>query len=533
LETVEARAHHHHEAAIRDYLRILWQRKWIALIPIVLVPLAALYFSFKQERLYQASSEVSVRSQNSALTVLGLPATYEDPDRFLQDQIELARTYAVATRVAAIAGNDVSPGEVLAGSSVEKKSDSNVLIFRVTKGDPDLAARISAAYARGFAQYKREQDAGAFRRARQQLDRQIADLGPVGRRSALFENYQTLLQQRQQLTILENLQENNTAVLRAASGAGQTQPRPKRNAALGFGLGIFLGIGLAFLWHALDTRVRSADQIGASLGLPLLGRIPTPGRRQRRSNQIAMLADPSGAQAEAFRVLRTNIEFATLGHSARTIMVTSAVEREGKSTTAVNAAVAFARAGKRVVLLDLDLRRPMIDRLFGLEGRPGVTDVALGHASLEEAITPVALTEGGAARAEGNGDRGGMFEGLLEVVTSGPIPPNPGEFMSSARLAEILDDLRERAEIVMIDTAPLLRVGDTMALSRRVEGIILLTRLHVLRRGMLSELRRALDTSPAAKLGFVITGAEAEEGYEYRGYYRYGVYGRREGQRVA
>lgn len=533
MDTVGTR-HHHHETAIRDYLRILWQRKWIALIPIFLVPLAALYFSFNQERLYQATSEVSVRSQNSALNALNFATAYEDPDRFLQDQIERARTQDVAERVAAAVGGGFPPSEILASSSVAKKSDSNVLVFRFTNEDRDLAARLSAAYANGFTEYKREQDAGAFRRAREQIDRQIANLGPgaARRTSPVFETYQSLIQQRQQLTILENIQENNTTVLQAASSAGQIQPTPRRNAAIGLGLGLFLGLGLAFLWHALDTRVRSAEQISAALGLPLLGRIPTPPRRLRKGNQIAMLADPTGQQAEAFRVLRTNIEFATLANSARSIMFTSAVEQEGKSTTAVNTAIAFARAGKRVVLVDLDLRRPTVDRLFGLEDRPGLTDVALGHVSLEEAITPVALTDPTGKRAEGNGDRGGTFEGMLEVVTSGPIPPNPGEFMSSARLAEMLADLRERADLVLIDTAPLLRVGDTMALSSRVEGLVLLTRLHVLRRGMLADLRRALDTSPAAKLGFLITGAEAEEGYEYRGYYRYGAYGRQEQERV-
>jgi Mrp family chromosome partitioning ATPase len=252
----------------------------------------------------------------------------------------------------------------------------------------------------------------------------------------------------------------------------------------------------------------------------------------RRSGKVSMLADPSGVQAEAFRVLRTNLEFVTLSNDARSIMVTSAVEEEGKSTTSVNLAIAFARAGKRVVLLDLDLRRPAIDRMLGLEDRPGITDVALGHATLEEAITSIALTEGAAAAVQGNGGESGLLDGVLEVVTSGPTPPNPGEFISSPRLGDLVARLRERSDLLLIDTAPLLRVGDPMALSRRVDGLVLLTRLHVVRRPMLTELGRILNAAPTAKLGFVLTGAESEEGYEYRRYYRPRTAARVERERV-
>jgi capsular exopolysaccharide synthesis family protein len=299
---------------------------------------------------------------------------------------------------------------------------------------------------------------------------------------------------------------------------------------LGLGLGIFLGIGLAFLWHALDTRVRSGEQVGEALGLPLLARIPAPPRRLRRSGSIAMIDDPGSVQSEAFRVLRTNLEFVNINHAAHTVMFTSAVEQEGKSTTVVNTGVAFARAGKRVALVDLDLRRPMIDRMFGLEDKPGITDVALGHADLDEAIASIALTEG-ARSADGNGNPS-LLDGMLEVVTSGPIPPNPGEFMSSVRLSEILHELRDRADLVLIDTAPILRVGDAMALSPQVDGIVVLARLNLLRRPLLRDLHRRLDATPTPKLGFVVTGAESEAGYEYRRYYRRGSR-KRERQRVA
>jgi Mrp family chromosome partitioning ATPase len=255
-----------------------------------------------------------------------------------------------------------------------------------------------------------------------------------------------------------------------------------------------------------------------------------------------MLDSPAGVQAEAFRMLRTNLEFATLGRDAQTIMVTSAVEQEGKSTTIANLAIALARAGQRVVLVDLDLRRPFLHRFFELDG-PGITQVALGHVPLEHALATVAITDAEPGRraptANGNGNgnghrdvrvmsgesgapRGNVVKGILEVLPSGPTPPDPGEFVGAAALSEILAQLRVRTDFVLIDAPPVLHVGDAMALSPKVDGILVVTRMQVVRRHMLSELARQLAGSPAPVLGFVVTAAEEEESYGYGYGYGYG-----------
>jgi non-specific protein-tyrosine kinase len=249
-----------------------------------------------------------------------------------------------------------------------------------------------------------------------------------------------------------------------------------------------------------------------------------------------MLEEPTGPQSEAFRMLRTNLEFVALDRDVKTIMVTSAVEQEGKSTTIANLAVALARAGQRVVLVDLDLRRPFVDKFFGIEG-PGVTQVALGHASLDEALVRVAITEPGVeapitngngvrktVKANGNGNgngRGSLLHGVLNVLPSGPIPPDPGEFVGTQALGEILSELRERADIVLVDAPPALHVGDALRLSTRVDGILLVTRMKVVRRRTLGELARQIATVPTPVLGFVVTGAEGEEGYGSAGGYGY------------
>ncbi|MGH2883791.1 MAG: CpsD/CapB family tyrosine-protein kinase, partial [Solirubrobacteraceae bacterium] len=243
------------------------------------------------------------------------------------------------------------------------------------------------------------------------------------------------------------------------------------------------------------------------------------------------------------RMLRTNVEFAALGKDVQTIMVTSALEKEGKSTTMANLAVALARSGKRVVLVDLDLRRPFIDRFFDLGGHSGVTNIAVGHVSVGEALVPMVLrpvlgangadasvvTSSGQVKmvANGNGKHG---TGSLSVLATGPIPPDPGEFVGTPQLAAILDELRSQADVILIDAPPLFHVGDGLTLSSKADAVIVVTRMEVMRRPMLTELKRLLDTMPANKLGFVVTGAEAEEdyGYGYGGYHYYRPYERRE-----
>lgn len=267
-----------------------------------------------------------------------------------------------------------------------------------------------------------------------------------------------------------------------------------------------------------------------------------------------MVAEPDEAHAEAFRMLRTNFEFVNQARRTRLVMVTSAHQGEGKSTTVANLAVALARSRWRVVLVDLDLRRPLLDRFFELEGRPGLTHVVLGHADLEEALVPVAVTEAGrevgtyAARDDDesapasldevltirsgtrsarqaisprmNGRGPAAVEGVLEVLPSGPIPPNPGEFVTVDALNGILESLRERSDLVLVDAPPLLHVGDALTLSAKVDALLLVTRMNVLRRPGLRELERILAGSPVPALGFIATGAQLDESYEY-GYVAY------------
>ena len=358
----------------------------------------------------------------------------------------------------------------------------------------------------------------------------MAKLQAEGRkRSALYTN---LEEKDQQLQTLQTLQTSSTVVVRPAGLGGQIAPHPKRDAALGLILGVMLGFGFAFGLEALDTRIRSTSELAEGLGgLPLLARIPPPTRRMQKRNELAMVVQPKHNAAEAFRLLRTNLEFVRLSAGdVRTILVTSGLEKEGKSTTAANLAVAEARAGRRVALVDLDLRRPYIDRFFRLTAVEGITDVALGRIELEQAMQRIDLhlgapDAGAVVPSLLNGSRTPVAEaGVLDVLVSGPLPPDPGEFAASYRLAEILAQLRKMYDTVVVDTPPLLWVGDALTLSSQADGIIMITRMKALRRPMLRELRRILELAPARKLGFVITGpVSSERGvYSHKDGYSYG-----------
>jgi Mrp family chromosome partitioning ATPase len=256
--------------------------------------------------------------------------------------------------------------------------------------------------------------------------------------------------------------------------------------------------------------------VAEHLGLSLLARVPPPLRRIEAANHLVMLHEPNDEQAEAFRMLRTNLEFANLDPGARTIMVTSAVQNEGKSTTVANLAVALARAGRHIVLVDLDLRRPSLHRFFNLGSRPGLTQVALGRARLDEALARIDLVPYGGEQVDAKRRNGkGRVPGTLEVLGAGPLPPNPGEFIGTRALQDILDQLAAKAHLVLIDAPPLLALGDALALTAKVDALFVVSRLKVVRRQLIDELKRVLDTCRAYKLGFVVTGAGEDESYGF------------------
>ncbi|HJU49016.1 MAG TPA: division plane positioning ATPase MipZ [Gaiellaceae bacterium] len=521
---------HTHPAALKA-VRVLRRGLWIIVLCTVAATALSVYLAKREPARYQASAQVLLKYDNIPIALSGLSGigVYQDPDRFAATQTQIAMSPLVARRVAK---KQPIPGlnefAALGAISVTASTNTDLLSFTASWSSARDATLLANEYARQYVAYRRALDTNSLVSAREELERRIEELRAGNlRRSDLV---QRLVEQEQQLRTLEALRTENAVVLREALGAFQTQPRPKRAGVLGFVLGLMLGVALAFVRDALDTRVKSSSEVGERLGLPLLARIPAPPRSLKGKRHLVMLSNRTGAAAEAFRMLRTNLDFVNLDRGARSIMVTSAFEQEGKSTTVANLAIAMMRAGHHVALVDLDLRRPTLGKFFGLpEDAPGITTVAAGKTELRKALRPVlgGDLDFGSTTRTGNGADPNGRGGSLTLLPAGATPPDPGEFIATAGLPALLRQLGEEFEFVLVDTPPLLSVGDAMALSGSTDAMVVVVRLGLVKRPALEELRRALHMCPTVKLGYVATGTELEEGYGYGGYEDSGYYGER------
>jgi tyrosine-protein kinase len=499
-------------ATLAGHVSVLRRRKWSLLLVVVAVPLAACAYAVQQPARYRASSDV-VLDRNDVSSAIANPlAGFVDPARVAATQVDVARSPALLRKVVAAA--DV-PGatsqRLLAHSDVSPRANADVLRFSVVDGSPQVAIRLATAYAEQYTAFRSDMDSRAVREALAKVQARLDTLA-TDHASPL---YAQLRDAQTKLETAETLVTAGTAVLRPASDAARISPRPVRALVLGVLGGIVLGLGLVYLAEAHDARVRSREEVEASLGAPALGGVPPPPLQLQHAGALVMLADPEASAAEAFRQLRTNLELASGETGARTILVTSALEREGKTTTAANLGVALARAGRRVVLVDLDLRRPSLHRFLDRPSWPGVTDVILGAATLEEALRPVAFrgTRADNGLERGADDRRGppSAPGSLELLPMGSIPLDPGDLVSERAVGQLLATLRANADLVLVDTPPVLRVGDAMTLSAHADGLVVVFRLNETPRGALSALARELNHSRAPVLGFVATNVVEDE----------------------
>ncbi len=277
-------------------------------------------------------------------------------------------------------------------------------------------------------------------------------------------------------------------------------PQPAVNLTIGALLGLIAGLLAALGRNAMDNTVKSIPVMEELTGAPALGTVTYSAEAGARP---LIVHEPAGApRAESYRHIRTNLQFVDVDHPPRVVALTSSLPAEGKTTTACNLAIALARAGKRVAVVDADLRRPRIAENLGLEGAVGLTSVLIGHARLDQVLQPW-------------GSEG------VTVLTSGPVPPNPSELLASQHMADILGELSRRFDVVLLDTPPLLPVTDAALLAGRYDGALLVVRHGRTSRAQVRTAMASLHAVSANVLGAVLTMTPKTGGRRSYGYYHY------------
>jgi Mrp family chromosome partitioning ATPase len=311
-------------------------------------------------------------------------------------------------------------------------------------------------------------------------------------------------------------QGNVSTVVRTAQDASQVEPTVTRDGLIALVLGVMLGFAGVAVREGLDDSVRSPEDISRRLGLPLLGLIPpVPSGADPTETEVA------GSYMEAYGHLRIAVEMAATAAGARTIMVCSALEQEGKSTVVANLAMSAARAGQRVLVVDMDLRRPTLHRLFGIERDVGVAEVVGGTVPLESALIDVPIGDVGLYQTSGTelATRDDPKSGLIRILTAGQPTRVIGSSLSSPVFGEVVSAVSRLADLVLVDTPPLLPVSDAMAVAQFTHGTLVVVRASVATRKALSEAARLIEGCANVKLGVVVTDTKSHVAtYGYSGY---------------
>ncbi len=528
---------------LRRYFALLMHWAWLIVLAVVLAGGTAYLVSSQVTPVYQASTTILI---NQA------PSTRASDYAALLTSERLAQTYAqlitkkpvlqgVVDTLRQDYGVSVELQDLEYGVTVQPVRDTQLIEIKVENTDPVLAAQIANALVSVFSRTIQETQTARYAETKNSLQQQLDDLGQrIEADSLALQNLgdspdaqaernrlETQLNQNRQLyaALLQTFEQVRLAEAESISNVIQAEPatiplRPVRprvmqNTLLAAVVGGMLAVGVVFLVDALDDTVKGPEDITRNTGTVVLGVIAS---YDAAKSDLVTLAEPRSPIAEAFRSLRTNIQFASVDKPLQSILVTSALPSEGKSTVAANLAITMAQSGKRVVLLESDLRRPSVHRYLKVPNRMGLSTMF---------VRPQVYLDGNLQ---------GTRIPNLKVLTAGDLPPNPSELLGSERMQAILRQLREQADVLILDTPPMMAVTDAVVLAPRVDGVLLVARPGGTKNSALRTAVEQLRRTGANILGVVLNEVQMK-GYRYRyysnmyyyyGYYEY--YGRENGK---
>ena len=518
---------------LSTYWQGLRERWWIIVVAVVVaMGLGLLYLTIKTP-VYRATSAI-VREQTSLETVLFGSRLVDDPNvlRGLQTSADLVTSEGVAVLVKQDLGSDRSIGELssmIQAIPPEPDSGSYTIMISAVSGSAAEAAEVANSFARQFVVYREEADLELITSARQVLQRQLDSMSATDLASG---GGAALSQRLEELKLLEDFHTPGFVVSQVAARPNSAfSPRPAQTLIVGALMGIVLGLVLVFVLGYFDRRIKDEQTMEWEFGAPVLASPPLVGRRWAVSGNDASRGavgfDGREVSLEAFRALRSNLHYMGLGtDQLRVLLVTSALPREGKTTTAINLALSLALAGEKVVLVEADLRKPTVHRYLGIPNGAGLSNVLSGGLPPTAALQKVSLTTFAPkvrvqAAAENSAAPGELHAGL-SCLPAGPLPSNPAELLGSEKMGQALAQLRSVAGYIVIDSPPLLVVSDAVSLIQYTDGVLLTARVGGTTLEEARSVRSQLDRVGARVLGVVAAGGPARRRYRKYGYYAAG-----------
>lgn len=515
---------------------------------------AAGFVASRETKQYQATSQLLFRNDSapdqSLQAVFGLPGSATAPDAAQQAATNVAAVSlgTVADLTASALGQNLTGADVASQVSVAEVGQSNIISITATDSSPTRAATVANTYARQYIAFSQSVDRSLVLNALHAVEQQLANLAAPLRPTA----GRALTSRIQQLSALAGLQNGNAQLVGSASvPSSPSSPNTKQNIGLGGLLGLIVGVALAVLLYRLDRRAKDPEEIAEAYDLPLLGVVPrTRELRTRRRDLRTWRRDGAKSwttflpaqTADAFRAVRARLRYFNVDHELRSLLVTSAVEGEGKSTVARQLARVVAMQGNaKVLLIETDLRQPSLADAHGLQGVPGLAELLSGGSEVETVIQHVPASGGGlAARrnghaASGNGAAAGEYTlteyradadradeevPMMDVIVAGAIPPNPSELLDSDAMLELVHTLADRYSLMILDAPPGSVVSDMLPLVSLVSGVIVVSSMRHGTRDAAEPLRSQIESAGASMLGVVVNNAKRPRRDQYSGYRR-------------